>query len=179
MSQYQIREVEFGSAEYRQFLHLREQLLRIPLGRVLTPEDTAGEFDQTHMVAMVGGQVIAGLILRPLNPQTLRLRQMVVIPAWQRHGVGSALLQFACDWAAEHRCLCLELHARASAIAFYQRAGFVCCGQPFTEVGIAHRLMYRELPGAGQQLPGSKNHDDVPALLEVAKERRKLFRTVS
>jgi predicted GNAT family N-acyltransferase len=35
------------------------------------------------------------------------------------------------------------LHAQRSAMGFYVRAGFVPCGEPFEEAGIAHQAMVR------------------------------------
>ena len=40
-----------------------------------------------------------------------------------------------------------RLSARATAIGFYQRLGYVAEGEPFLEVTLPHRLMRRRLDG--------------------------------
>jgi predicted GNAT family N-acyltransferase len=39
----------------------------------------------------------------------------------------------------------MELHARATAIDFYKRLGYSVCSEEFTEVGIPHRIMRKQL----------------------------------
>lgn len=39
----------------------------------------------------------------------------------------------------------LMLHARESAVPFYLRLGYEIEGEPFTEVGLTHRLMSKSL----------------------------------
>jgi len=55
------------------------------------------------------------------------ISDIVVAAAFERHGVGSALLRFAEHWAKEHRCRFVTLGvfpANARAIAMYERHGY-------------------------------------------------------
>ena len=37
------------------------------------------------------------------------------------------------------------MHARDTAVPFYEKLGYLCCGEPFEEVGIAHIKMQKQL----------------------------------
>lgn len=39
----------------------------------------------------------------------------------------------------------IYLHAREYAVGFYEKLGYECFGEPFTEVGIPHRHMQKFL----------------------------------
>lgn len=77
-----------------------------------------------------------------------QIGRMAVLPAWRRHGVGSALLRAVLRDAPRHGIDALWLNAQCSAEGFYARAGFAAEGPVFAEAGIAHRSMrYRQEDG--------------------------------
>lgn len=76
-----------------------------------------------------------------------RIGRMAVLEAWRGHGVGEALLQALLERARALGWAEVSLHAQASAIGFYARAGFLPEGERFEEAGIEHQSM-RLLPGA-------------------------------
>ena len=60
-------------------------------------------------------------------------------------GIGRPLLETLLDAARQRGCREVLLHAQASAVGFYARAGFTARGPAFTEAGIAHQAMFRRL----------------------------------
>lgn len=88
-------------------------------------------------IAETAGAVIGIVRLTPEG----RLGRMAVLPGWRRAGVGSALLLAILKVAQARGLRRVHLHAQVSAIAFYQRFGFVSEGEVFQEAGIAHRAM--------------------------------------
>lgn len=77
---------------------------------------------------------------------TGKIGRMAVLPDWRGRGVGSAMLQALVDLARSRNMTRLYLHAQLSAIAFYERHGFVVSGPQFEEAGIEHRKMQLDLP---------------------------------
>jgi predicted GNAT family N-acyltransferase len=67
--------------------------------------------------------------------------RMAVLPAWRRHGVGSALLSELIRIAGDRDIQGLFLNAQCEAESFYRRFGFVAEGEIFADAGIAHRRM--------------------------------------
>lgn len=102
--------------------------------RVRLTELTApGKPDVMLVAVSPDAEVVGGAGLHPVSASARRRHAMSlglqVLPAWQRQGVGSALMQALCDYA-DHwlGLLRLELEVYADnhkAQALYQRFGFV------------------------------------------------------
>jgi predicted GNAT family N-acyltransferase len=70
--------------------------------------------------------------------------RMAVLPAYRGQGVGSAVLEALLDVARQQHYAEVFLHAQVSAIAFYERHGFVVYGAEFMDAGISHKSMRRQ-----------------------------------
>ncbi|MCA6515420.1 MAG: GNAT family N-acetyltransferase, partial [Chitinophagaceae bacterium] len=84
-------------------------------------------------------------ILTEVDPSTVRLRQMAVGAALQRKGIGRVLMNFAENIARDRKYTRLTMHARKSAVGFYEKSGYRICSDEFTEVTIPHFEMEKEL----------------------------------
>ena len=124
---------------------LRYEELRRPLGMPRGSERYEAEEDALHLVAVAGGSVVASVTFHPDGAGGGRLLQMAVGAAQQRTGVGSALVQELERRLAERDIRSVTLHARDTAVGFYERLGYEGFGAPYVEVGIAHRSMQKEI----------------------------------
>jgi GNAT superfamily N-acetyltransferase len=141
--------IERSDPLYTAARRLRWEVLRRPLGMPPGSEENPREAACRHLVAVEGGSVIACLIFDPCEPEAGRLMQMAVDPTWQRQGVGRRLVQ-ALEQAAREEGRCrIWLHARESALVFYERLGYRAVGPVFTEVGLRHRRLEKTLAGPG------------------------------
>lgn len=140
-----IREVAFGSDLYDQMACFRDLHLRRPLGMVLAAGDVAGEKHQTHIAALQHGHVVGTVILKPLSPTRIKLRQVVVAPALQGTGLGRTLVRFAESLAHERGFDTVEISSRQNATGFYEKLGYRPVGAPFLEVGLPHIALTRSL----------------------------------
>ena len=70
---------------------------------------------------------------------------MAVHSALQGQGLGTRLVERLEIELKERRVERIHLHARDVAVAFYERLGYRCVGEPFNEVGIVHYMMEKEL----------------------------------
>lgn len=139
------REIETGSDLHAQQQALREAVLRAPLGRVLTAEERARDPMGRHFAAVQDGAVVGSVVLFPLAPGVVKLRQMAVAPGLQGQGVGAGLLRFAEDRAREHGVTRIDLHARCTARGFYECNAYAASGEEFDENGVPHILMGKTL----------------------------------
>lgn len=73
------------------------------------------------------------------------MRQVAVKKEWQGHGVGKKLVVFAERFAFKHLFNKIELNARKTAVDFYLNLGYKTMGNEFTEVGILHLKMVKNL----------------------------------
>lgn len=70
--------------------------------------------------------------------------RMAVLPAYRGQGIGSAVLLALLKVARQQQYTGVFLHAQLSAIAFYERHGFVVYGAEFMDAGIPHKSMRRQ-----------------------------------
>lgn len=135
------------SEAYAHVLTLRQMVLRAPLGMNLMDEDLRDEVNQSIAVALYEERVVACLMAKALPDACWKLRQMAVIPALQGKGIGKGLISFM-EAEARAQGIChIELHARETAIGFYEGAGYSVSGERFLEVGIPHWKMVKQLSG--------------------------------
>ena len=89
--------------------------------------------------------MVAVLLLRPLDEQTVKMRQVAVHPEFQNLGLGSQIVAFAESFAKERGFTKMVAHARGTAVDFYRKAGYATVGGEFVEQTIPHRLVTKEL----------------------------------
>ncbi|MCB9730798.1 MAG: GNAT family N-acetyltransferase [Deltaproteobacteria bacterium] len=141
-----IREAAIGSTDYLGARRLRYEVLRRPIGWAEGTERQAVEDDATHWVAVdAGGQVIGCVMMHDQGDGTARLLQMAVAEPLQRRDIGRALVEALEARARERGVHTITLHARETAIPFYQRLGYATVGEPYVEVTLPHQTMQRRL----------------------------------
>ena len=131
--------------EYREMIDLRMQVLLRPIGIPESNIDPGKERSDFLVGAFVQGTLIGCCVLTPRDTTLIHLRQMAVRPDYQGKGVGAAIVDFAEKTAKERGFKRLMMHARDVVIPFYQKCGYSIAGEPFTEVGIGHHRMEKEL----------------------------------
>jgi len=130
---------------YEEELELRFRVLREPLGHPRTAVTFPFEKESLHLVATGGGRVVGCVLFHPESERSGRLLQMAVSPELQKRHVGTGLVRRLEDEVSGRGFREVTLHARAAAVSFYERLGYACFGEPFTEVGLPHRHMCRSL----------------------------------
>lgn len=126
-------------------VNLRNEILRKPLGLSFTREELEKEKDDILMGAFEDDKLLGCCLLTRMDAKTVRLRQMAVPKSMQGKGVGRALMIFAENIARDlgYRKLCM--HARKTAVGFYQKLGYGISGDEFLEVTIPHYVMEKTL----------------------------------
>ncbi|MEX0741116.1 MAG: GNAT family N-acetyltransferase [Pseudohongiella sp.] len=139
-------ELTFESEAYERAWQLRQTVLREPLGLTLEPGERASEAEQRHFGLFTDDLELAGCIsVVPMPDGTAKLRQMSVNPRMQGIGLGRTLLANVEILLAAQGFHRLYMHARNSAIGFYQKLGYQTEGDPFVEVTIPHIRMSKSL----------------------------------
>lgn len=140
-----IRIIDYGTPEYKLMLDLRYQILRKPLGLEFVPEELEKEADDILICCMEDDKLEGCCQLTDIGNKTLRLRQMAVISGLQGKGVGRMLMQFAENVARDLGYKKMVMHARKTAIGFYEKLGYKVTGEEFEEVTLPHFEMEKEL----------------------------------
>lgn len=137
--------LDHGSREYEQMVQLRNDILRKPLGLKFTPEELEKEKEEILIGAFDDEIMLGCCMLIKTEPSVVRLRQMAVLNNLQGKGIGKALMQFAENIARDRGFKKITMHARKSAIGFYEKLGYQVTGDEFQEVTIPHVTMEKSL----------------------------------
>jgi len=137
--------IDHGTKEYQQMVNLRNEILRKPLGLSFDKEELDKERDDILMGAFEDDKLLGCCLLTRMDVFTVRLRQMAVPNNMQGKGVGRALMIFAENIARDLGYKKLCMHARQTAVGFYQKLGYSISGEPFEEVTIPHYIMEKAL----------------------------------
>jgi N-acetylglutamate synthase-like GNAT family acetyltransferase len=142
-----IKQIDHGSKEYEQMIILRNEVLRKPLNLTFETEELDKEKNDVLIGAFDEDKILGCCLLTKLDKDTVRLRQMAVQNNLQGKGIGAAMMNFAENVARDLGYKKICMHARKSAIGFYQKLGYKVTGQEFEEISIPHFLMQKKLRG--------------------------------
>lgn len=140
-----VKLIDHGSGEYKQMVQLRMQLLRKPLGLSFDEEELKKEKSDILIGCFEDEKLEGCCLLTETSPKTLRLRQMAVVSGLQGKGIGKVLTQFAENIARDRGYTKVMMHARKTAIGFYEKLGYRKSGDEFEEVTIPHYVMEKDL----------------------------------
>lgn len=136
----------YNDKNYLGSIHLRNDVLRLPLGLDIKNEDLTNEIDQIHFVAVQNETIIGVVVLVPnYKPLIGKLRQMATAENVRGEGYGIALVNALEDYAKKHGMNTIELNARHYAVGFYKKLGYIKISEAFEEVGIEHYQMTKKL----------------------------------
>jgi GNAT superfamily N-acetyltransferase len=140
-----IKLLDYGSKEYQQMVDLRYQIMRKPLGLQFKPEDLQQEKDDILIGCFDDDRMEGCCLLTEIDKKTVKLRQMAVLSGLQGKGVGRVLMIFAENIARDRGYKKLIMHARKTAVGFYEKLGYKVCSDEFEEVTLPHYVMEKEL----------------------------------
>ncbi len=150
MQDISITHVTHSAPEYAEVWQLREDVLRRPLGMSLKNEDLGMDAEDIIFIAKHDGKVIACLMLHHIGGPIMKLRQMAVAETWQGKNIGRLLVTEAEKYCALNGFTTIILHARQVVCGFYESLDYYITSSVFTEVGIPHLIMKKELSAIGE-----------------------------
>lgn len=142
-------EMAFASEAYERAWLLRQAVLRAPLGLTLDIAERAAEASHRHFALFTDSNELAACIsVVPLPDAHAKLRQMAVNEIMQGAGLGRMLITGVENVLTQQGICHLHMHARQSAIGFYEKLGYRTEGDPFIEITIPHVRMSKTLSTA-------------------------------
>ena len=140
-----LKMIDHGTKEYQQMVHLRNEILRKPLGLSFNEADLEKEKEDVLIGAFEDDKILGCCLLTKVDDKSMRLRQMAVPNNMQGKGIGRALMIFAENIARDRGYKTLLMHARKTAAGFYEKLGYSISGNEFEEVTIPHYVMEKAL----------------------------------
>ena len=109
-------------------------------------EDLEGEAEQLHFALVDESEMpIACVVVKLLDENTAKIRQMAVDEPRRAIGAGRRLLQGVEEILRQRGFRRIEMDAREEAIGFYRKLGYEIEGDEFIQVTIPHYRMTKEI----------------------------------
>jgi predicted GNAT family N-acyltransferase len=140
-----LKQIDHGSAEYKKMVELRKEILRRPLGLDFSEADLENEKNDTLIAAFDDDELVGCCMLCKETDEKIKLRQMAVHEDVQGKGLGAAILHFAENIARDKGYKKIFMHARETAVGFYEKLGYQINSDVFNEVNIPHYVMEKRL----------------------------------
>lgn len=132
--------IDYGTVQYQQMIDLRNEILRVPLGMLLTEEDVSAD-KENILIGAFEDEKMLGCCMLVKEPGIILLRQMAVKNDLQGKGIGRALMNFAETIARDIGYKEIAMYARVNAIGFYEKLGYKAQGDEFIKLTIPHVIM--------------------------------------
>ena len=136
-----LKQIDHGTPEYKQMIQLRYNILRQPLGLSFTDDELEKEKNDILIAAFDDDEMLGCCMLVPVDRNSARVRQMAFNNNLQGKGIGASIMSFAENLARDKGFNKLIMHARKTAIGFYEKFGYKVVGDEFTEVRLPHHVM--------------------------------------
>jgi predicted GNAT family N-acyltransferase len=140
---YEVRRVR-GEQEMAAALELRHDVFCVEQGVPEREELDGRDHEGIHLVAVAGDELLATCRVLIVGSTAQFSRLAVRVPV-RRRGIATSLLELAhaeCRAGGARRVV---LHAQTYAQALYEQAGYRPRGRVFTEAGIEHVAMDKQL----------------------------------
>ncbi|MCB2376376.1 GNAT family N-acetyltransferase [Hymenobacter sp. BT635] len=138
-----------SAADFAAYYQLRYRVLRQPWDQPQGSERADDDEAPTTIHALytaADGRVAGVARLHPSGPRQAQVRYMAVDDAYQGQGIGRQLLDYLEAAARRQGLTECVLHARQSAVPFYERQGYHIVAPSHTLFGsIPHFLMRKDL----------------------------------
>ena len=140
-----IKQIDYGTPEYTQMVNLRHDILRKPLSLVFEKGELEKEKNDILIGAFEENKILGCCLLTRMDKDCVRLRQMAVQNNLQGKGIGASMMNYAENVARDAGFKVLIMHARKTAIGFYEKLGYTIASEEFVEVLIPHFIMEKKL----------------------------------
>lgn len=142
-----IKQIDHGSKEYQQMINLRNEILRKPLNLSFLKDELEKEKKDILIGVFDEDKILGCCLLTIVDKTSVRLRQMAVQNNLQGKGIGASMMNYAENIARDRGYKKLIMHARKTAIGFYEKLGYKVTGNEFIEISIPHIVMEKKLRG--------------------------------
>jgi N-acetylglutamate synthase-like GNAT family acetyltransferase len=140
-----IKQIDHGTKEYEQMVKLRNEILRKPLHLSFGKNELDGEKNDILIGAFEEDKMLGCCLLTKIDNESVRLRQMAVQNNLQGKGIGASLMNYSENIARDKGYKKIMMHARKTAIGFYEKLGYTIISKEFTEISIPHFVMEKRL----------------------------------
>ena len=145
MDDIEFKVISHNSPEYEVEVTLRRLILRQPLGLDFSADQLHAEADSCHIGCYLDGELVGCLVLKPIDVDSVQMRQVAVAATMQGKGIGRMMVKYSESLAKKLGFREMILHARETAVPFYELLGYAKVGDRFVEITLPHWAMAKNL----------------------------------
>ena len=101
--------------------------------------------DAIQLLAYLNGKAVATARIREMDANTVKIERLAVLPEYRKQGIGKQLMESALSVISNLDKSKAIVHAQEYVASLYQQLGFEVVGERFSEAGIAHVKMVKQL----------------------------------
>ena len=101
--------------------------------------------DAIQLLAYLNGKAVATARIREMDANTVKIERLAVLPEYRKQGIGKQLMESALSVISNLDKSKAVVHAQEYVASLYQQLGFEVVGERFSEAGIAHVKMVKQL----------------------------------
>ena len=144
MDSLQIRTVQYRD-EIGAIKHIRTKVFQEEQGVAADLEFDGLDAEAIHFLAYVNNKPVGTARIREIDSNTTKIERLAVLPQARHQGIGSKLMSAALETIARQNKTTVVVHAQEYIASLYQRLGFKIVGERFSEAGIDHVKMVKQL----------------------------------
>jgi len=143
MNSLQIKTVRY-QAEIAAIKQIRIKVFQEEQGVPAELEFDGLDEEAAHFLAYINDEAVGTARIREIKHNIIKIERLAVLPQARKQGVGKHLMLTALEAARQNNTMAI-VHAQEYIAQLYQQLGFKTVGEKFSEAGIAHVKMVKQL----------------------------------
>ena len=144
MESLNIKAVEY-KAEISVIKQIRTEVFQKEQGVAAQLEFDGLDNGAIQLLAYINDKAVGTARIREIDRNTAKIERLAVLPEARKQGVGKELMQAALEIICEQEKATAIVHAQVYIADLYKQLGFETMGEEFSEAGIAHVKMSKQL----------------------------------
>lgn len=144
MNSLQIETVRYQD-EIAAIKHIRTTVFQKEQGVSADLEFDGLDEGSIHLLAYLNGKAVGTARIREIDGDTAKIERLAVLSSARNKGIGKQLMQSALDTISQQHKSQAIVHAQEYIANLYRQLGFEIVGERFSEAGIAHVKMVKQL----------------------------------
>ncbi|MGM0418447.1 MAG: GNAT family N-acetyltransferase [Thermodesulfobacteriota bacterium] len=102
------------------------------------------DFNSCHIIGEAENEPFACARIRYF-PEYTKFERIALRKEWRGRGYGKKMIQFMESLVKKSGYKNIKMHSQVYAVPFYEKMGYMAFGETFSEAGISHKTMYKQL----------------------------------
>lgn len=144
MTSLQIKTVNYQD-ETAAIEYIRTKVFQEEQGVAAELEFDGLDSSAIHFLAYLNNEAVGTARIREIKANITKIERVAVLSCARKQGIGKKLISTALETIAQQNKTMAIVHSQEYIAPLYQQLGFEIVGEKFSEAGIAHVKMIKQL----------------------------------